>query len=215
MAPVEPTFVIFDLGNVLVHIAPEAFLQTLGIDTPDNRTYYQKKITDIVKAYERGDETTNQFFARLDKLFNPPEASSSHRHGGNRVYSADDFRRAMLAIIGRPVAGMEEIVRNLSARVPLGLLSNTNPLHFDSCMEHLASLQFIPSHFLSYRLKSLKPDAKIFEQAVELLQLDAGDIFYIDDIRENVDAARRVGLNGHLFVGFEDLRERLSAVKLL
>ena len=215
MAPVEPTFVIFDLGNVLVHIAPEAFLQTLGIDTPDNRMYYQKRITDIVKAYERGDETTNQFLARLDRLFNSREAGSSHEHGGNRVYSADDFRRAMLSIIGRPVAGMEEIVRNLSARVPLGLLSNTNPLHFDSCMVHLASLQFIPSHFLSYRLKSLKPDAKIFELAVELLQLDARDIFYLDDIPENVDAARRVGLNGHLFVWFEELRERLSALKLL
>lgn len=215
MAPPEPAFVVFDLGNVLVHIAPEAFLQTLGIDTPENRLYYQKKITDIVRVYERGDDTTNQFLARLDRLFNSRDGNASHDHGGNRIYSADDFRRAMLSIIGRPVAGMEEIVRNLSARVPLGLLSNTNPLHFDSCMEHLALLQFIPSHFLSYRLKSLKPEAKIFEQAVELLQLAAGDIFYIDDIPENIDAAGKIGLNGHLFVGHEELRERLVTLKLL
>jgi putative hydrolase of the HAD superfamily len=215
MAPLEPTFVIFDLGNVLVHIAPEAFLQTLGVDTPENRTYYQQKITDIVKAYERGDETTNRFLTRLDELFNSHDRKASHDHGGNRVFSADDFRRAMLSIIGRPVAGMDEIVRSLSARVPLGLLSNTNPLHFDSCMEHLSSLQFIPSHFLSYRLKSLKPDARIFEQAVELLQLDAGDILYIDDIPENIAAAKRVGLNSHLFVGDEELRERLVTLKLL
>lgn len=214
MAPLEPAFVIFDLGNVLVHIAPEAFLRTLGIDTPANRTYYQKKITDIVKMYERGDDTTDQFLARLGGLFNS-SGDMSQEHRGNRVYSADDFRRAMLSIIGRPVVGMEEIVRNLSARVPLGLLSNTNPLHFDSCMEHLSSLQFIPSHFLSYRLRSLKPDAGIFEQAVELLRLHAAEIFFVDDVPENVEAAKRVGLNSHLFVGHEELKKRLATLKLL
>jgi glucose-1-phosphatase len=215
MAPLQPAFVIFDLGNVLVHIAPEAFLQTLGIDSPENRAHYQKKVTDIVRAYEHGDETTDQFLARLDGLFNSRNGNPSHKHGSNKGFSVDDFRRAMLSIVGRPVTGMEEIVRSLSAKVPLGLLSNTNPLHFDSCMEHLPSLQFIPSHFLSYRLKSLKPDAKIFEQTVELLQLDAGDIFFIDDIPENVEAARKVGLNSHQFVGHEELRECLLRFELL
>ncbi|MBF8295817.1 MAG: HAD-superfamily hydrolase, subfamily variant 3 [Bacteroidetes bacterium] len=215
MASSRPTFVIFDLGNVLVHIHPEAFLRTLGIDTPENRRYYQKSVINIVRAYECGEESTEQFLGRLGGLFNAPDAAQRHIRGHRRVFSHDDFRRAMLSIIGQPVVGMEELVRNLGARVPLGLLSNTNPLHFDACMDDLAVLQFIPSHFLSYRLRSLKPETKIFEKAIELLQLDPGDVFYIDDLHENVEAARRVGLNGSLFVGEQELKQRLSDLGLI
>ena len=215
MASSRPAFVIFDLGNVLVHIHPEAFLQTLGIDTPENRRYYQKGVIDIVKAYECGEESTDQFLDRLGVLFNAPDAAQQHIRGHRRVISRDDFRRAMLSIIGQPVVGMEELVRNLGARVPLGLLSNTNPLHFDACMDDLAVLQFIPSHFLSYRLRSLKPETRIFEKSIELLQLDPLEIFYIDDLPENVEAARKVGLNGYLFAGEQELKRRLSDLELI
>jgi HAD superfamily hydrolase (TIGR01509 family) len=209
MSVSQPAFVIFDLGNVLVYIHPEAFLQTLGIDSPENRRIYQKKVIDIVRAYERGEDPTEKFLDNLDKLFNMHDAGEVH-HGGNGWYSQDDFQRAMLSIIGRPVPGMEELVRSLAPEVPLGLLSNTNPLHFDACMVNLRVLQFIPSHFLSYRLRSLKPESGIFEQTIELLQLDPRDILYIDDLPENIEAADRAGLNGHLFVGYETLVARLS-----
>jgi HAD superfamily hydrolase (TIGR01509 family) len=214
MSMSRPAFVIFDLGNVLVYIHPEAFLQTLGIDSPENRRIYQKKVIDIVKTYERGEDPTEKFLDNLEKLFNVHDSGRSH-HGKKGEYSRDDFRRAMLSIIGRPVPGMEDLVRSLSPKVPLGLLSNTNPLHFEACMENLKVLQFIPSHFLSYRLRSLKPESGIFEQTIGLLQLDPRDILYIDDIPENIEAAERAGLNGHLFVGCEKLAVQLSDLGLV
>ena len=210
----QPAFVIFDLGNVLVYIHPEAFLQTLGIDSPENRRIYQKKIIDIVRAYERGVDTTEKFLGNLDKLFNARDDVGGHQ-AGKSPFSRDDFQRAMLSIIGRPVPGMEDVIRSLSPKVPLGLLSNTNPLHFDACMENLKVLRFIPSHFLSYRLKSLKPEPGIFVQTIEILRLDPRDILYIDDISENIEAAERAGLNGHLFAGCEKLVVRLSELGLV
>ena len=147
MSSSQPGFVIFDLGNVLVYIHPEAFLQTLGIDSAENRRIYQKKVIDIVRTYERGEDSTEKFLDNLNSLFNVDDARSVQR-GGNGRHSRDDFRRAMLSIIGRPVPGMEELVRSLSLKVPLGLLSNTNPLHFDACMESLRVLRFIPSRCL-------------------------------------------------------------------
>ncbi|MGA3243850.1 MAG: HAD family phosphatase [Bacteroidota bacterium] len=214
MSVSQPAFVIFDLGNVLVYIHPEAFLQTLGIDSPENRRIYQKRVIEIVKTYERGEDSTEKFLDNLDRLFNVRESGVVHQ-GGHGQHSRDDFRRAMLSIIGRPVPGMEELVRSLAPKVPLGLLSNTNPLHFDACMENLRVLRFIPSHFLSYRLRSLKPGPGIFEQTIDLLQLDPHDVLYIDDIPENIEAAERAGLNGYLFVGHEKLAERLSELALV
>jgi glucose-1-phosphatase len=214
MSLAQPAFVLFDLGNVLVYIHPEAFLQTLGIDSPENRRFYRKKVVDIAKAYERGVDSTEKFLQNLDRLFNA-EHGGETRHGESNLYSHDDFRRAMLSIIGRPVPGMDDLVRTVAPKVPLGLLSNTNPLHFDLCLESLSGLQFIPSHFLSYRLKSLKPEPSIFEQTIDLLHLDPHDVLYIDDIPENIETAKRSGLNGHLFVGHAELAALLSETGLI
>ena len=46
-----PSFILFDLGNVLAHIHPIAFLQSLSINTPENRMYYKSSITEIAKRY--------------------------------------------------------------------------------------------------------------------------------------------------------------------
>jgi HAD superfamily hydrolase (TIGR01509 family) len=215
MATRRPAYVLFDLGNVLVHIHPGAFLQTLGISTPEERTYYQPRIIDTARKYERGEESTEQFMTRLDVLFNSPGDVRGRDQDGMKVLTSADFRRAMLAVIGQPIPGMEELVHRVAATVPLGLLSNTNPIHFDHCMETLRVLQIIPSYFLSYKLKSFKPEPRIFEQVLEILQLVPGDVLYIDDLPENVEAARAVGFDGCLFKGPRQLEMRLSELQLI
>ena len=211
----RPTYVIFDLGNVLVHIHPAAFLQSLGIDTPENRSYYQKKVVDIAKQYERGDDPTDEFFAKLDLLFNGSRDNPRQEHGPNRALTMDDFHNAMLAVIGQPVAGMEDLVARLATKVPLGLLSNTNPIHFDLCKKTLPVLRYIPSHFLSYQLKAFKPDVRIFERVSEILKLNPGEVLYIDDLLENVEAARTVGFSAYHFEGLQMLERRLNEFQLM
>jgi len=210
----QPSFVLFDLGNVLVSIHPEAFLQVLGIDTPENRRFYQSYVNDIVRAYERGAESTDQFFDRLDRLFNAREGGLP-RHGNPKVFSQEDLRRAMLAVIGRPIAGMEDIVRRVSSIVPVGLLSNTNPLHYNSCLETVKCLRYIPTHFLSFKLKSLKPDPSIYRQVIQELRLPPADVLYIDDVPQNVEGARAVGITCHVFDGREPLVRRLGELQVI
>ena len=209
----RPSAILFDLGNVLVHISPEAFLQRLGLDTPENRRLYGVHVNEIVREYECGNESTNVFLSRLESLFNDaqPEGGAAPPRG---TISREDLRDAMHAVIGKPVGGMFELVTRLHGVVPLSLLSNTNPLHYDWCMEHLPVLQLLSSHFLSYQLQSLKPSARIFAQVVERLQITPGDIFYIDDMAENVEAGRRAGLDSHLFLGLAELERALRATGL-
>ena len=211
----RPSFIIFDLGNVLVHIHPIAFLQSLSIDTPENRTYYQASITDIVKRYERGDDSTQDFFANLNSLFNSPGGRRHHDHGGKDFFSEDEFHRAMLSIIGAPVEGMEEILRRVSSSVPLGLLSNTNPIHFDFCLQNLHTLRYIASHFLSYKLNAFKPEPEIFARVIDQMPYKPEEVLYVDDIAENVNAAQAAGFVGHHFTGAANIRQHFSELGLL
>jgi HAD superfamily hydrolase (TIGR01509 family) len=209
----RPSFVLFDLGNVLVHISPEAFLQRLGLDTPDRRRFYQAHINEIVRQYECGNESTDQFLSRLELLLNGKKGEIANGER-KRAIHRDEVRNAMHAVIGKPVEGMLELVTGLSGAVPLGLLSNTNPLHFDWSMEHLPVLRHISSLFLSYRLRSLKPDPRIFEQVLTSLQVAPGSILYIDDMPENVQAGKNAGLNSHLFRGRDGLEQELRRLGL-
>jgi len=201
----KPTFALFDLGNVLVYIHPEAFLQTLGIDSPENRRYYQPLVLAIVKRYERGDDSTEEFLDRMDELFNRgrrASENSSHQH--TRRFTGKEFEHAMLTVVGKPVEGMEDLVRRVASKASLGLLSNTNPLHYETGCANLRVLQVIPNHFLSYKLRALKPEPLIFERVLQRLSLNPAEVLYIDDIEENLHAAEQFGFECHLF------RERLT-----
>jgi HAD superfamily hydrolase (TIGR01509 family) len=203
------------VGNVLVHIEPAAFLRSLLIDTSGNREYYQSNIIGIVKRYEKGEDSTEEFFANLDKLFNGFDRKPQRNHGGKDHYSPDEFRNAMLSIVGLQVEGMEELVRRVGASAPLGLLSNTNPVHFDYCLQTFRVLQNIPTHFLSYQLKALKPEPEIFARVTAEIPFPPGEILYIDDIAENVDAARVAGFIGHQFIGVKNVERLFSELKLI
>jgi putative hydrolase of the HAD superfamily len=203
------------MGNVLVHIDPAAFLRSLSIDTPENRARYQSSIVEIVRRYERGDDTTAKYLSNLDVLFNSRDRAPDYHHGGKEYFSQFDFRNAMLSIIGAPVAGMEQIVRHVGARLPIGLLSNTNPIHFEYCLQKFPVLRHIPSHFLSYQLRAFKPEPEIFARVIEKIPLPPGEILYIDDLAENVDAARTAGLVGHQFIGVKNIQQVFSDLKLM
>lgn len=211
----RPSFIIFDLGNVLIHIHPIAFLQSLSIDTPENRAYYHTSIADIVKRYERGDESTQDFFDNLNVLFNSPGGRHHREHGGKKFFSEDEFRRAMLSIVGTPVDGMEEIVRRVSSSVPLGLLSNTNPIHFDYCLQNFHLLRYISSRFLSYKLNAFKPEPEIFARVIDQIPYTPADVLYVDDLPENVEAARVAGFVGHHFTGLANIQHHFSELNLL
>jgi len=215
MPPQRPSYILFDLGNVLVNIEPAAFLRTLGIDTPENRRYYQPLITQLVRRYERGEDSTETYLQLVDILFNESPEAGGHNHGGGWKFTSSEFRGAMLSIIRDPIAGMQERVARLAATVPLGLLSNTNPLHFDFCMEHLPALRSIPTHFLSYRMHALKPDRAIFEGVVRQLNLPPSEVLYFDDLADNVDAASSIGMRGLLFAGLAKLDQDLGDFGLI
>jgi HAD superfamily hydrolase (TIGR01509 family) len=211
----RPSYVLFDVGNVLVHIEPAQFLRSLSIDTPELREYYQSKIIDIAKRYERGDDSTQVFLTNLDLLFNAGDGNLRRARGGKDYFSPGDFRNAMLSIIGAPVEGMEEIVQRVSSAAQVGLLSNTNPIHFDYCVQRFRAVQSIPTHLLSYQMKALKPEPEIFARASLKIPFPPNEILYVDDIAENVAAARDAGFMGHQFIGTLNIEQLFIDLRIL
>lgn len=208
----SPRVVLFDLGNVLVHIHPGAFLQTLGINNREVQSALQPKIIEIVQRFERGKDSTEGFLHRIERLMN---SHSSFYPAEGEEFGKEELCKAMLKVIGEPVSGMEEIVKGVSASTRIGLLSNTNPLHYAYCVEYLPVLQRIPTHYLSYQLHCLKPERLIFEKVLRDLEVPAEGVIFIDDAEENVRAAAATGMKGIRFEGIDVLTDQLSRLRIL
>jgi len=193
--------VLFDLGNVLVRIHPEAFAATLGVPATESGNFRPLVIA-VTQRYERGELTTEEFFSNLSGIF-----------GGR--YDRPRLKEAMRNVIGKPIPGMSELLEKTASSADVALVSNTNEEHFDYCRRNFAFLSLFPRYFLSWKMRVLKPDAKYYAHVLRQLNIQANHALFIDDLPENIEGAEKAGMIGILFNGTENLSETLERLGVI
>ena len=85
--------------------------------------------------------------------------------------------------------------RFASLKRPLAVISNGWP-SLDRQLRQVGLRSFFDLLIISAHVGSRKPEARIFEVALELLGIEAGGVLLVDDAPENVTAARALGMQG-------------------
>ena len=85
----------------------------------------------------------------------------------------------------------------------LGILSNTWP-SLDRVFRRKNLREFFDPFIMSSAVGFFKPDARIFEYAINQTGLAANEILFIDDFAENIDAAEKAGMKGLLIDRYRD-----------
>jgi len=192
--------IIFDLGDVLVHLdwdsicGPLARLSGWGIDS--------------VRAEVENGAIAFEF---MDGSIGPEDFHRSLCNELGIVIAYDDFVAIWNALLGAN-ASMIPLVERLRAGHRLVLASNTNRIHFSFALHHTAVLQHFDRYFLSYEMGLVKPDPAFFHQVLQGLSTPPADCVFIDDRPENVEAARGVGITAIQFLGVEKLQIDLASV---
>ncbi len=114
-----------------------------------------------------------------------------------------------------PMPGMDALLCEVADRWPVGLLSDTDPIHWNDQLERHPWLARIPKPTLSYEIGLLKPDPGCYAAAAHDVGQPAQRCLFIDDLERNVEGARRAGMRAVRFEGRAALRERLSGMGLL
>src|SRR4051812_37980774 len=93
--------------------------------------------------------------------------------------------------------GIAQSLKSMQGRLPLYAFSNTNGAHvahftprFQAVLKHFERV------FVSSAIGRRKPEAAAFEYVVGEIGVPAGEILFFDDLAENIEAAKRVGLQG-------------------
>ena len=214
MADSEPTTstpainaVVFDMGGVLVRLGPLedvlAGVTTARAGSSSGDDLWTRWIlADAVRSYERGRCSTEEFaaalIAELDLALEPTEL-------------IERFQRFPMGLYN----GAADLAAEVRATCTIGVLSNTNELHWTEQTDHEIVQGLFDRDYLSYVLDMVKPDADIYDHVIADLGLPASEILFIDDNQINVDGALARGMQAALAKGPGEARSALTRLGVL
>ena len=176
--------IIFDFGDIFINLdksATPAQLKQFGVkNLPDS-------ILSANQEYEKGLLSSEEFFNSYKKEFTS--------------IKKDNFLKAWNAILVDFPKYRLEFIKKLAVEkdYQLILLSNTNEIHIDWVKENISFFnefqQCFDAFYLSYEINLRKPDANIYEYVLQQHNLKPEECLFIDDTRENTDAAAALGIN--------------------
>ncbi len=190
--------VIFDLGRVIVDLdvhRPAGFVFSQMSQADVERLIIAVMGDELMMRFNTGRVGPQEFYEGLTERF-------------GLVLSFEEFKDLWCGVFS-PIAGMEELIRQLNGAYRLGLLSDTDPLHWAYLHSTYPVLSLFARPTLSFEVGAVKPDPAIFLAAAKNVDTPVERCLYIDDLAANVQGAGAVGMAGIVFGGAGALREEL------
>lgn len=103
-------------------------------------------------------------------------------------------------------------VEALLGQVKVGLLSNTNWVHWAYLQPHLPLLRRFDALTLSCETGWVKPEGPLYRLAVRRLGVGPSECVFFDDLPEYVEAARAEGLRARVFTDAAAFDRELAAL---
>lgn len=194
--------IIFDLGNVLVKIDYQKFLENLSLNGKYTEIEIYNLLAEPAILYEKGIINSKTFYEKsIEKI----ALSIDYKH----------FYYAWCSVVSELVDGIDKVVDKLNKKFPLYLLSNTNEAHMKYIQDNFKILKYFKEYFLSYKIGSMKPEKEIYEYMLGKLNFKPEELFYIDDKLENVKAAQEFGIHSYNFINSNELIKHLQSINLM
>lgn len=197
--------IVFDLGGVILDLHLDRTYQAFaGLGEMSLDEVKQLAYQDFFKQYEVGEMDDPTFRAHLrDELeFKGPE---------------DILDEAWNAMLGPIAKSKFKLLNKLATKFRLYLMSNTNAIHMKRILriaDHFSPekgfYDYFDKVFLSNEVGHRKPNAAFYEHLMEDVSLVAEKTLFIDDLEENIEAARQLGWNGHHLKANESIEALLK-----
>ncbi len=108
-----------------------------------------------------------------------------------------------------PETGVVEMLGRMKGRYNLGLISNTNAIHVEHIVGRYDFLSQFDQRWWSNEAGVRKPNPEIFKMALSHFGVRPSQSVFIDDLQENVEAAKRLGIHGIQFKNVDSLKKSL------
>jgi FMN phosphatase YigB (HAD superfamily) len=187
--------IIFDFGDVFINLDKQATidgLRNLGL------TEWNDDLNQLNIQFETGQITRNNFIEGIQKHI--PNASTG------------EILKAWNAILLDFPLYRLEFLQMLSKKYRLFLLSNTDAIHIETFEQNNGASFYgdfykcFEKVYFSFEIEMRKPNPEIYNYVLNEHDLQAKRTLFIDDKKENTDAALSLGFHvWNLQVGKEDV----------
>lgn len=183
---------LFDFGAVLIPIDPKlsynAFKDLGAKAELENQD-------ELFHQLERGDLNTDEFLSALQPFF------------FRKNIFKKDLAAAWNALCHEPIPSENiDLLKRLRKKgYKLYLLSNTNELHLQKIKANSGRFRYakflkqFDGIYFSHEMGHRKPEPAFYKKVLKEAKLKAADCYFIDDREENVEAARKLGIESYLF----------------
>ena len=197
--------IIFDFGDIFINLDKHATyreMDELGVSEISD------KMIAVYHQYEKGLMTTDDFINFYHDKFG---------------IKKEDLINAWNAILLDFPKERLDFLKEISAskKYRLFLLSNTNDLHIKWVQNSVGEVFYqefknnFEQFYLSHEINLRKPDSEIYEFVLNENNLIADETLFVDDLKENTDSARKLGIHvWNLIPKKEDVTELLTKIKM-
>ena len=186
--------IAFDLGNVAFNfdysVALDKIKNKIGVPTEKiwNALFYENFALD----FEKGIISSYDFYLNFRSTF---RSSLKYKE------FVDIWCRIFF-----PNGEVISIIEQLKSIYPVYLISNINELHFNYLHKEFRDFfSLFDATILSFKVKSIKPEKKIYQELIKISGRNPQQIIYIDDRQDLITAAKKMGFNSIRFMGGEKL----------
>ncbi|NBY19802.1 HAD family phosphatase [bacterium] len=186
MPPSIVKAIVFDLGEVLIKLD---FSQVMAL---------RKKCTQqleasiqsmnewpIYDAFERGHVNEFEFIQKINL-----ELSLS--------LNPETFKTIWNSVLKEPVPEIGTTLKRLNKKYPLWALTNSNETHIKHFKNNYPWHQEFQEVLTSFELGHRKPEKEIYEKMLNRIGFKSDEILFLDDRKENVEGARKLGIRSEL-----------------
>lgn len=176
--------IIFDFGDIFVNLDKPATKRELEKHQIDRFT---DAIQECNKNYEKGLITSEEFVQKYTSEY--PQLNQ------------EAFKNSWNSILVEFPRYRYDFLKKLSEEkdFQLILLSNTNEIHIDWIKDNVPFFEdfkrCFDAFYLSHEINYRKPDAAIYKYVIEQHDLNPEECLFIDDTKENTDAAAELGIH--------------------
>jgi glucose-1-phosphatase len=185
MAPQKIRAVISDIGRVIVGVDVSRAMQGLS----SGIALSPKEIWSAIEKDPRFPDLQDGRISARDWHLH-----IVRRLGANLTY--DQFIQAWNAALLPETLQPDSLWAALAKKYRLALLSNTDPIHVAHMESTFTFFKYFPIRIYSCVVGFSKPNPVIYQEALRASKVKANEAVYIDDLEENVAAAKSLGMIG-------------------
>src|SRR3989344_1585826 len=195
--------IIFDFGNVIKNFDNKIFAKKISeySDKPAEEIYnliYNK--SNLTELFEAGKINSKEFIEKVSHLCSLNISEKEFIEAYSNIFTANK--------------SVIDLIKKLKKKYKLGLLSNTNEIHFNKVIKKIEVFDLLDAVSLSFKIGSMKPDEEIFKDCLKKLNLKAIECIYIDDIKKYSEKAAEMGIIGVHFTSFSELKKALNELEI-